>query len=173
MKKALILTTAAFLATTGLAIAQDAVIIEEPQSARDYVIAHPVDPVVIPDDIAEGYVVPEAVVVRPIPDNPDFGYIYVNGEPVIVSMQNRQVVYYDEALTAGPPVPVVPDDVVTFIESHPTDPITIEGDVTEGMVIPEDVPLVAVPDQPNYSYVYIDQRPALVEPQTRRVIWVK
>jgi hypothetical protein len=73
MKKALILTTAAFLATTGLAAAQDAVIIEVPQSARDYVIAHPVDPVVIQDDVGEGYVVPEAVVVRPIPDNPDFG----------------------------------------------------------------------------------------------------
>ncbi|GAA5542772.1 MULTISPECIES: DUF1236 domain-containing protein [Brucella] len=173
MKKALILTAAAFLATTGLAAAQDAVIIEVPQSARDYVIAHPVDPVVIQDDIAQGYVVPEAVVVRPIPDNPDFGYIYVNGEPVIVSMQNRQVVYYDEGPNAGPPVPVVPDDVVTFIESHPIEPITIEGELTEGMVIPEDVPLVAVPDQPNYSYVYIDQRPALVEPQTRRVIWVK
>lgn len=173
MKKALILTTAAFLATSGLAVAQDAVIIKVPQSARDYVIAHPVDPVVIPDDIAQGYVVPEAVVVRPIPDNPDFGYIYVNGEPVIVSMQNRQVVYYGEAPNAGPAVPVIPDDVVTFIESHPTEPIAIDGDVREGMVIPEDVPLVAVPDQPNYSYVYIDQRPALVEAQTRRVIWVK
>ncbi|TMV03961.1 DUF1236 domain-containing protein [Brucella haematophila] len=173
MKKALILTTAAFLATTGLAAAQDAVIIEVPQSARDYVIAHPVDPVVIQDDVGEGYVVPEAVVVRSIPDNPDFGYIYVNGEPVIVSMQNRQVVYYDEAPNAGPPVPVVPDDVVTFVENNPTQPIAIDGDVTEGMVIPEDVPLAVVPDQPRYSYVYIDQRPALVEPQTRRVIWVK
>jgi hypothetical protein len=63
--------------------------------------------------------------------------------------------------------------VVTFVENNPTQPIAIDGDVTEGMVIPEDVPLAVVPDQPKYSYVYIDQRPALVEPQTRRVIWVK
>ncbi len=45
MNKVLTLTAVALLATSGLAIAQDAVIVEVPQRARDYVIAHPADPV--------------------------------------------------------------------------------------------------------------------------------
>ena len=54
-----------------------------------------------------------------------------------------------------------------------TDPVVFDGDITTGTVIPDDVPLVAVPDQPRYSYVYVQDRPALVERNTRRVIWVR
>lgn len=170
MKKALVLTAAVIFTSSGFALAQDRVLVEVPQAARDYVIANPSDPVVIEDDISDGYVLPDAIAVHPIPDNPDFGYIYVNGEPVIVSMRNRQVVYYAEGPDAGP---LVPNEVVTYIETNPVDPVVIEGEVAEGMVLPEDVPLVAVPDQPTYSYVYVDDRPALIDTQTRRVVWVK
>ncbi len=170
MKKALVLTVAAFLASSGFALAQDRVLIEVPQAARDYVIANPSDPVVIEREISDGYVLPDVIAVHPIPDNPGFGYIYFNGEPVIVSMQNRQAVYYTEETNAGP---LVPNEVVTYIETNPVDPVIIEGDIAEGMVIPEDVPLVAVPEQPTYSYVYVEDRPALIDTQTRRVVWVK
>ncbi|MCH4542694.1 DUF1236 domain-containing protein [Ochrobactrum sp. A-1] len=170
MKRALVLTVAAVIASSGFALAQDRVLIEVPQAARDYVIANPSDPVVIEGEISDGYVLPDAVAVHPIPDNPDFGYIYVNGEPVIVSMQNRQVVYYVEEPNAGP---LVPKEIVTYIETNPVAPVTIEGDLAEGTIIPEDVPLVAVPDQPTYSYVYVEDRPALIDTQTRRVVWVK
>ncbi len=64
--------------------------------------------------------------IHPIPDNPDFGYIYVNGEPVIVSMQNRQVVYYTDEPNAGP---LVPKEIVTYIETNPVDPVMIDGDL--------------------------------------------
>ncbi|WP_176038612.1 DUF1236 domain-containing protein [Brucella tritici] len=170
MKRALVLTVAAVIASSGFALAQDRVLIEVPQAARDYVIANPSDPVVIEGEISDGYILPDAVAVHPIPDNPDFGYIYVNGEPVIVSMRNRQVVYYVEEPNAGP---LVPKEIVTYIETNPVDPVTIEGDLAEGTIIPEDVPLVAVPDQPTYSYVYVEDRPALIDTQTRRVVWVK
>ena len=173
MKKVFIVTAAAFFATSGLAIAQDSVVVEVPQSARDYVIAHPADPVVIEGDLSQGYVVPETVVVRPIPESPGYGYIYVDGRPVIVSMENREVVYLSDNTGAAPDEEAVPDDVVSYIETNPTDPVVIDGDITTGTVIPDDVPLVAVPDQPRYSYVYVQDRPALIERKTRRVVWVR
>ena len=84
---------AIMLAASGSAFAQDAVVIEVPQPARDYVIAHPTDPVVIEGDVAVGTAVPEDVKLVPIPDSPDYGYIYVDKQPVIVTMKDRKVVY--------------------------------------------------------------------------------
>ncbi len=167
MNKILVLTAAAFFATSGLAIAQDRVIVEVPQRARDYVIAHPSDPVVIEGDLSQGYVIPESVVVRPIPENPGYGYIYVDGRPVIVALENRQVVYLAD--DSGR----VPDEVITYIERNPLDTVMIDGPIDTGTVIPDDIPLMEIPDQPRYSYVYVDQRPALVETGTRRVVWVR
>jgi hypothetical protein len=87
---------ATILAGTGSALAQDVLIREVPAPVREYVVAHPVEPVVIQDQITPGYVVPETVEVRPVPDAPGYGYIYVNNEPVIVQLESRKVVYLDE-----------------------------------------------------------------------------
>jgi hypothetical protein len=92
---------------------------------------------------------------------------------VIVSMEKREVVYLSDNAGAAPDDGAIPDDVVSYIETNPTDPVVIDGDVTMGTVIPDDVPLVAVPDQPRYSYVYVQDRPALIERETRRVVWVR
>ncbi|MHC1549645.1 DUF1236 domain-containing protein [Phyllobacterium sp. K27] len=172
MKKILVLTAAALLATSGLTFAQDTVVIEVPQSARDYVIANPSDPVVIEDELSPGYVVPEDIVIREIPESPGYGYIYVDDRPVIVSTDNRQVVYLSDAgaPSAGD---AFPDEAITYVEKHPSDPVVFEGELTTGAVIPADVPLVEVPDQPRYSYIYVDDRPALIETETRRVVWVR
>ncbi len=167
MNKVLTLTAAAFFATSGIALAQDSVVVEVPQRARDYVIAHPSDPVVVDGDVSQGYVVPQRIVVHPIPESPGYGYIYVDGRPVIVSMENRQVVYLPDSSDA------IPDDAITFIERNPVDTIMIDGPISRGMVIPDDIPLVEIPDQPRYSYVYVDQRPALIDTGTRRVVWVR
>jgi hypothetical protein len=40
-----------------------------------------------------GTAVPETVKLVPIPDSPDYGYIYVKKQPVIVTMKDRKVVY--------------------------------------------------------------------------------
>lgn len=66
-----------------------------PAPAREYVIAHPVEPVVIEQDVTVGYVVPETVVVQPIPDTPEFGYIYVEQRPVVVDLNTRKVVHIE------------------------------------------------------------------------------
>jgi len=81
------------MASSSVAFAQDTVIVEVPQQTRDYVIANPSDPVVIDGDVSQGFVVPEDVELRPIPDSPQYGYVYVNGRPVIVSLENRKVIY--------------------------------------------------------------------------------
>lgn len=167
MNKVLILTASAFLATSGFAWAQDKVYVEVPQPARDYVIAHPSDPVVIDGELSQGYVVPQTVTVRPIPDSPGYGYIYVDGRPVIVSLENRKVVYLSDSRD-GP----VPDDVITYVEQNPVDTVAID-DITTGAIVPDDVDLAPVPSQPRYAYIYVDGGPALVDKRTRRVVWVR
>jgi hypothetical protein len=132
MNKVLILTASALIATGGFALAQDKVIVEVPQPARDYVIAHPSDPVVIDGELGEGYVVPQSVAVRSIPESPGYGYIYVDGRPVIVSLENRQVVYLSESRD-GP----VPEDVITYVEQNPVDAVAID-EVTPGAVVSDD-----------------------------------
>jgi len=66
-----------------------------PEPAREYVIANPVEPVVIQERVVVGATIPETVVVQPIPESPEFGYIYVENRPVVVNMQSREVVYID------------------------------------------------------------------------------
>lgn len=96
MKRIVAITTALVLAGSTYASAQDAVIVEVPQPARDYVIAHPSDPVVIDGDVAVGTVVPQEVQLVPIPDSPDYAYVYVDKQPIIVSRKDRKVVYLSQ-----------------------------------------------------------------------------
>lgn len=64
-----------------------------PEPAREYVIANPVEPVVIEDRVAVGTVIPQTIVIHEIPDSPEFGYVYVDSGPVVVKKQTREVVY--------------------------------------------------------------------------------
>ncbi|MFH1793610.1 MAG: DUF1236 domain-containing protein [Pseudomonadota bacterium] len=64
-----------------------------PEPAREYVIANPVEPVVIEQKVAVGTVIPQTVVIHEIPDAPEFGYVYVDSGPVVVKKQTREVVY--------------------------------------------------------------------------------
>ncbi len=93
MKRILLVTTAMMFTTLGPLFAQDAVVVEVPQPARDYVIAHPSDPIVIEGDVAVGTVIPQDIELVPIPDTPDFAYVYVDKQPIIVSTKDRKVVY--------------------------------------------------------------------------------
>lgn len=66
----------------------------------------------------------------------------------------------------------VPDEqVVTYVEAHPVDPIYLEGEVTAGAILPETVTLVPVPDT-TYAYLNVNDRPVLVEPETRQILYV-
>jgi hypothetical protein len=136
-----------------------------PQPAVDYVVAHPVDPVPVGQPVAEGYVMPADAALAPIPDYPDYSYVYVDGRPVIVRASSREVVYS--------PGYVVPDTTVAYVEGNPLDPVVIQGGVSVGAVVPADVQLVEIPSDPAYAYVYTDTGPVLVNRSSRTVVWVR
>lgn len=136
-----------------------------PEPAVQYVVANPVEPVTIDTEIREGVAVPETVELHPIPEHPDYAYVYTQDRPLIVRMSDRQVVYS--------PGMILPRQTITYVESNPVDPVTIEGEVSVGATLPADVELRPIPDNPRYSYVYLDRGPAIVEPSSRTVVWVR
>lgn len=135
-----------------------------PAPVVDYVVAHPIEPVTIGGGLSAGVRVPEAVVLAPIPDHPDYAYVYSDGRPVIVTMRDREVVYS--------PGYVVPEETVTYVRSNPRDPVAIHGGMAVGAVVPPGVELIDVPSDPAYAYVYTDRGPILVNRGSRAVVWV-
>jgi hypothetical protein len=149
-----------------------------PHSVRTYVVEHPVESVDVEGRLSTDYAFPESVAIHPIPNHPRYGYVYVQDRPVIVRMNSRKIVYAtrgerrDETQTGAIEVRP-PERVITYVERHQVAPMQVEGDVTTGYVVPESVELAPVPDYPRYEYVYMNDRPVLVDPHTRRVIWVR
>lgn len=135
-----------------------------PEGATTYVVQNPVEPVVVEGEISTGYLVPESVELVAIPDYPEYGYIYANDRPVIVSLESREVVYS--------PGYVLPNETITYVENNPVDPIVIEGRVETGFVVPDTVELYEVPET-RYSYIYVDGQPVLVESGSRTVVWTR
>ncbi|MBD9374034.1 DUF1236 domain-containing protein [Rhizobium sp. ARZ01] len=144
-----------------------------PPAARTYVIEHPVEPVVLAGQLTAETRLREDVVLTPIPDHPDLAYVYVDNRPVIVRTRDRKVIYAQAPETTGSIVPAVPETTITYIERNPVGPVVLEGPVAAGTVIPDDVDLVPVPDSPDYGYIYVEERPVLIERGTRRVIWLR
>ena len=132
-------------------------------SVVDYAGAHPVEPIYLDGALDLGYIVPPDVVIYPIETNPAYGYLYANDRVWIVDLQSR-------ALVQSPGY-IVTQNYVDYALANPIDPVTIEGDVVVGYVVPPDVALTPVP-QSSYSYVYIGGRPALVESTSRAVVWI-
>ena len=143
-----------------------------PQEARVYVMENPVEPVVLEGPVTTETRLREDVVLTPIPDQPDYSYVYVENRPVIVRTDDRQVVYVDEVQT-GSVAPPIPETTITYIERHPVGPVVLEGPVAAGTVVPEDVDIVAVPESPDYGYIYVEDRPVLVDRGSRQILWVR
>jgi hypothetical protein len=64
-----------------------------------------------------------------------------------------------------------PPEVRTYVTSNPVEPVYLEGEVVVGARLPETVVLRPVPDY-EYRYVYVNRQPVLVEPATRRIVYV-
>jgi uncharacterized protein YraI len=64
-----------------------------------------------------------------------------------------------------------PREVQTYVTSHPIDPVYVEGEVVVGATLPEAVQLAQVPSY-EYSYVYVNGVPVLVEPGSRKVVYI-
>jgi uncharacterized protein YraI len=64
-----------------------------------------------------------------------------------------------------------PQQVRTYVTSNPGDPVYLDGEVVVGASVPEAVQLRPVPDS-NYSYVFVNQQPVLVDPTSRRIVYI-
>lgn len=65
-----------------------------------------------------------------------------------------------------------PERVRTYVVERRADPVILEGEVVVGATLPETVTLHPVPEY-QYHYAYVNQVPVLVEPGTRRIVYVQ
>ena len=64
-----------------------------------------------------------------------------------------------------------PAQVRTYVTSNQADPVYLDGEVVVGASLPETVQLREIPDY-EYRYVYVNNQPVLVEPSSRRIVYV-
>lgn len=133
-------------------------------SSIDYVNRHPVDPVYIDGSVDVGYRLGSDVKVYPIEGDRSHGYVYANGRAYIVDLSSRQIVqspgYY------------VPRRAVEYARGHHTASVEVQGDVVPGFKVASSVKLGRVPDDGAYSYVYLNDRPVLIDNRSHVVVWV-
>lgn len=67
------------------------------QSAADFAIANPIDPVTVnaQGDVLVGHVLPEDAVITPVPEDPYYGYVYIDGRPALVDNSSRTIVWVE------------------------------------------------------------------------------
>ncbi len=64
-----------------------------------------------------------------------------------------------------------PETVTTYVQTNPAQTVQLGGDVVVGASVPDDVTFQEIPDY-QYRYVRINDRPVLVDPGTRRIVYV-
>jgi uncharacterized protein YraI len=64
-----------------------------------------------------------------------------------------------------------PREVRTYVVDHSVEPIYLNGEVVVGAGLPENVQLAEIPDY-RYRYVDVNGQPVLVDPQTRRIVYI-
>jgi uncharacterized protein YraI len=64
-----------------------------------------------------------------------------------------------------------PERVRTYVSSEQLDPVYLDGEVVVGAGVPDTVVLREIPDY-EYRYVYVNGQRALVEPGSRRIVYV-
>lgn len=87
-------------------------------------------------------------------------------DPVIVSSGDELIGPVEQI---DPIVP--PDNVRTYVTSNPGETVYLDGEVVVGAELPQTVAVHRVPDY-SYDYVSINGQPVLVEPATRRIVYV-
>lgn len=75
------------------------------------------------------------------------------------------------ALGTVEPIAPPPAEVTTYIQSNRVEPVYLEGEAVVGAVVPETVEVREIPDY-EYRYVYVNQQPVLIEPETRRIVYI-
>jgi hypothetical protein len=71
----------------------------------------------------------------------------------------------------GPRFDPPPPAVQNYVIENTREPVLLDGEVVVGAAVPDDVELYEVPDY-EYRYTYVNQVPVLVQPDTRRVVYI-
>lgn len=66
----------------------------------------------------------------------------------------------------------VSDSAIDYARHHRVASITYEGDIHPGYRVAHGVKLYAVPSDEHYSYVYVNDQPALIDNRTDTVVWI-
>lgn len=114
------------------------------------------------------------VIVTNRPANSDIVYIDPPAEGSIAVIDGATTASIgDELIGPVEDVRVIdpPDTVRTYITTNRVDPVYLDGEVVVGAGIPDRVVLRDIPDY-EYRYVYVNGVPALVEPSSRRIVYV-
>jgi hypothetical protein len=64
-----------------------------------------------------------------------------------------------------------PAEVRTYVRTHRIRPVEVNDEIVVGGTVPDTVVLRPIPDY-QYDYVYMNDRPVLVEPRSRRIVYV-
>lgn len=64
-----------------------------------------------------------------------------------------------------------PENVRTYIRSNEVEPVYLDGEVVVGAGVPDTVELREIPDY-EYRYVYVNGQRVLVDPGSRRIVYV-
>lgn len=147
---------------TGAVIGADAAVSAE---SIKFAGENPVAVVTLDTDIDVGFVVPEEITIHPIEGDEEFGYFYANNRVYIVKLADRTVVQSPGFL--------IPEDVVAYVEANPVPSVEIDADIRAGFTLEGDIEVAAIPDFPSYGYIYVNDRPALVDLDSSTVVWVR
>ena len=82
--------------------------------------------------------------------------------------------YTGAIVSNGDPIDSIgrpPAEVGAYVTTHRVDPVYLDGEVVTGATLPDSVELREIPDY-RYRYVYVNNQPALVDPGTRRIVYV-
>ena len=126
---------------------------------------HPVEQVYIGDHLGVGYHVGSKVKLYDIDSDAGHAYFYANNRAWIVDRASGKIV--------ASPGFVVSENAVSYAKAHPTDSISFNGNLAPGVKLKSTVHFSDIPDAQGYGYVYLNDRPALVDTGSRTVIWVE
>jgi len=73
--------------------------------------------------------------------------------------------------TTGAAIDNPPPTVQTYVTQNAMQPVYLEGEVVVGAGVPGTVELRQIPDY-GYSYAYVNGQPVLVDPGSRRIVYV-
>lgn len=66
----------------------------------------------------------------------------------------------------------VTPEVREYVVSNPVAPVAVEGQISEGMIVPETVELATIPDTDEFAYIYVEgNRPVIVNRSNRQVVY--